>query len=173
MPDSMVLTLIGPDRPGLVDALSTTIAEHEGNWMESRMSRLAGRFAGILRVTVPETRTDALCEALGQLESLGLSVVIEGTGAEAQATSGHSLTLDLLGRDHPGIVRAISHALAGRGINIEELETDSTSAPMSGETLFRASAQLGLPADLGTEELRQTLEELAGDLMVDITLNET
>jgi glycine cleavage system regulatory protein len=172
MSESMVLTLIGPDRPGLVDALSTTIAEHDGNWLESRMSRLAGKFAGILRLTVPEDRAGSLREELGRMQKLGLTVVIEGTAADLAPSSARNLTLELLGRDHPGIVRGISHALAGRGINIVALETASESAPMSGETLFRASAELGLPASLDSEDLRQTLEELAGDLMVDISLNE-
>ena len=83
MSESMVLTLIGPDRPGLVDALSTTIAEHDGNWLESRMSRLAGKFAGILRLTVPEDRAGSLREELGRMQKLGLTVVIEGNAPDA------------------------------------------------------------------------------------------
>ena len=169
---SLVMTLIGSDHPGLVDALATTVVEHGGNWLESRMSRLAGKFAGILRVTVPEARAAALRDALGQLESHGLHVVIERTPGEADAPITRDLKLELVGRDHPGIVRGISHALAGRGVNIEELETGTASAAMSGETLFRAAVRLGLPSSLDVEELRHTLEDVAGDLMVDIELDE-
>lgn len=172
MQETVVLTLVGPDRPGLVDALSTTIAEHDGNWLESRMSRLAGKFAGILRVTVPEARAGALRDALGRLETLGLAVVIEGSAGAATASPSSAMVLKLVGRDHPGIVRGISHVLAGRGVNIEELETQSTSAPMSGETLFEVSARLSLPSDLDSDSLRQTLEDVASDLMVDIELDE-
>ena len=172
MSESMVLTLIGPDRPGLVDALSSTIAEHDGNWLESRMSRLAGKFAGILRVTVPEDQAGPLRESLGRMQKLGLTVVIEGTAADLAPTTARTLSLELLGRDHPGIVRGIAHALAGRGVNIVTLETASESAPMSGEILFRANAELGIPPEVDSEDLRQTLEEVAGDLMVDVSLNE-
>ena len=50
----LVLTLIGSDRPGLVEAVAEVIAGHGGNWLESRMAHLAGKFAGILRVEIPE-----------------------------------------------------------------------------------------------------------------------
>jgi glycine cleavage system regulatory protein len=80
--------------------------------------------------------------------------------------------LDLIGHDHPGIVRDISRALAQLGVNIEELETDVTSAPMSGDSLFRAHVTLGVPADVTVDQLRSVLEELAWELMVDLALNE-
>jgi len=55
---SLVLTVIGPDRPGLVESLSQAIAQQEGNWLESRMARMAGQFAGILRVNIEEERAE-------------------------------------------------------------------------------------------------------------------
>jgi glycine cleavage system regulatory protein len=50
---SLVLTVIGADRPGLVETLAQTIAEHGASWLESRMAHLAGHFVGLLRVSVP------------------------------------------------------------------------------------------------------------------------
>ena len=49
----LVMTVIGQDRPGLVESVAALVAENGGNWLESRMSRLGGHFAGILRVEVP------------------------------------------------------------------------------------------------------------------------
>jgi glycine cleavage system regulatory protein len=167
---SLVLTLIGADRPGLVEALSQAIAEHGANWLQSRMSRLAGKFAGILLVQVPDGSAGALTRALEGLQVLGLHVVVENSGADDPLAPTATLELHLVGQDRPGIVRDVSRALAQRGVNVEELSTGCSSAPMSGETLFHAEARLKLPPGVATGELRTALEALANDLMVDLTL---
>jgi glycine cleavage system regulatory protein len=172
LPSSLVLTVIGADKPGLVEALSEAVASHEGNWLESRMARLSGRFAGILRVSVPPERTAALAAALSRLEERGLRVVVETSVEDEGAEPHHGLQLELVGADRPGIVREISRVLAERGVNVDELSSECTSAPMSGEALFRASARLRVPVSLPLEELRARLEALAHDLMVDLTLDE-
>jgi glycine cleavage system regulatory protein len=171
VPNSLVLTIIGADRPGLVEALSETVAAHGANWVESRMSHLAGQFAGLLRVTVAEAQAESLAEALRGLSAEGLDVVVAAaTGVEPRDF--RPLVLELLGQDRPGIVRDISRALAARGVNVEDLETHSSSAPMSGEVLFKARARLRIPADVATEELRETLEKIGNELMVDVSLDE-
>ena len=168
---SLTLTLIGPDRPGLVDALAMRIADAGGNWLESRMARLAGQFAGILMVEVPDPRAEGLIEALRALEEEGLHVAVK-RGARETPAPHHTFTLELVGHDRPGIVREIAHALAARSVNIEELETEVTPGSFSGEPLFRATARLSAPAQSSTEELRRALEELANELMVDLELEE-
>ena len=168
MPD-LVLTLLGPDRPGIVEAIAEPIARHGGNWLESRMAHLAGKFAGILRLEVPAGQEAALVAALRGLEARGLKLTIEA-GPAAAAAGARAFLLDLVGLDRPGIVREISHALAEHGVNIEELTTDRTIAPMSGELLFRSHARVSLPVGLPPERLREKLEQLAGDLMVQVTL---
>ena len=169
---SLVLILIGEDKPGLVELLAQTVAAHEGNWLESRMSRMAGRFAGILRASVPEARADALTEALWALESQGLRVVVEGSTPEDRDKELRRVSLSLVGADRAGIIRDISRALASRRINVDDLQTECTSAPMSGEILFNARASLRIPIDVAIDELRDALEEIADDLMADITLGD-
>jgi glycine cleavage system regulatory protein len=164
----LVLTVIGDDRPGLVEALAETIAAHEGNWLESRMSHLAGKFAGLLRVSVPASQLETLRAALTGLEARGLSVV-SAPGRE-EAGGFREVRLELVGTDHPGIVREISTALARRKVNVEELKTETVDAPMSGQPLFRAEARLQLPAEASVDELRGDLEAVADDLMVDVSL---
>jgi glycine cleavage system regulatory protein len=169
----LVLTLIGPDRPGLVEAVAEPIAAHGGNWLESRMAHLAGQFAGILRVEVPDDRAPALVDALRRLEARGLHVTIEaGPRPAAAATERRIMVVDLVGLDRPGIVREISHVLAERGVNIEELTTDRTTAAMSGEMLFRSRARVDVPARTDAAELRTRLEKVATDLMVQVSLAE-
>lgn len=170
MMTSLVLTVIGPDKPGLVELLAQTIADHQGNWLESGMSRLAGKFAGILITEVPADKAEALTTALTALEAQGLKIVTERS-AEAEATAGQSFTLELVGHDKPGIVREISQALAKRHINVERLSTELTSGSMSAELLFKASADLSAAADTDLDDLQDALESIASDLMVDITLN--
>jgi glycine cleavage system regulatory protein len=163
------MTVIGPDRPGLVDTVAGLVAEHEGNWLESRMSRLGGQFAGILRVEVPTAREAALIEALNGLGSRGLTVVAHADQTKSSAPAGRLSVVEIVGQDRPGIVRQISHALAEYGVNVEELRTECASAAMSGETLFKARARLSIPESCHVEEIRRKLEKIAEDLIVDIS----
>jgi glycine cleavage system regulatory protein len=168
---SLVLTVIGEDRPGLIERLSSAIEEHGGNWLESRMSHLAGKFAGIVRVQVAREQVEPLRAALASLEGEGLSVAAETSEIPPQAAAA-GFHLDLVGPDQPGIVHDLSRALARRGVNVEELETECSSAPMSAEPLFRATARLHLPEDLDPEDLRADLEQIAHSLIADISLVE-
>jgi len=170
---SLVLTLIGEDKPGLVELLSQTIAAHDGNWLESRMSRMAGRFAGILRASVPTARAAELADALHALEPHGLRVVVEQSSIEEPDTTFRKFSFELVGSDRAGIIRDVSAAFAIRGVNVDELHTECTSAPMSGETLFNARAKLRIPEGAEIEELRRAVEAIANDLMVEITLGDT
>ena len=167
---SLVLTVIGPDRPGLVELLAHTVAEHEANWLESRMSHLEGQFVGLLRVSVATDRTESLSKALAELEAMGLRVMTRASEGPPLPPSHRSLRLELVGQDRPGIIRDLSRALAARRVNVEELLTSCSSAPMSGEVLFEAKADLRVPHDVSLDELREALETIATELMVDLTL---
>ena len=171
MRTSLVLTVIGDDKPGIVEQLSEQIVATGANWEESRMARLGGKFAGLLRITVDTDRAETLAAALRESAS-ALTVVVERSSEHA-VSSYRTVLLELLGHDRPGIVRDISGALAQHQVNIEELDTDVSSAPMSGESLFRARARLGVPAAVTTEMLRDLLEAIAGELMVDLMLEDS
>lgn len=165
-PTSLVLTVIGPDRPGIVDSLAETLSRFEASWLESRMSRMAGTFAGILRVEVAGDRAAALADALSEVGN-GLRVVVEREGADTPSPS-QALRIRLVGNDRPGIVRKVSRVLAAREVNVEDLSTTREDAPMTGDVLFRATLDVRLPAGMGADELRRGLESLADDLMVEI-----
>jgi len=167
---SLVLTILGADRPGLVDSLAQTVTEHDGNWIESRMARLAGQFAGILRVEVDAAQAATLTAALDSLSAGGLDVTVHADTADVQAAEKPTVALSLVGQDRPGIVREITRVLANHRVNVEALETECPSAAHSGQTLFQATAQLRLPDDLAAETLRAALEQVANDMMVDIAL---
>ena len=168
---TFILTVLGDDRPGLVSTLSAPISAHGGSWERSQMSRLAGKFAGIVVVSVADARVDALTADLGALSEQGLQVLVERTDEPVDRET-LRLSLDLLGADHPGIVAEISASLAAHDVNIEELTTDVRDAPMSGGTIFQAHAVLTAPLATSTDELRSLLEGLANELMVDISLSD-
>ncbi len=167
---SLVLTILGEDRPGLVDSIANTIADHGGNWVESRMAHLAGQFAGILRVEVAIEQTEALTAAIQALTAVGLESIVH-TNPVIQATSDNPVVrLALTGQDRPGIVREISRVLTTLAVNVEELNTECHRAANTGQALFHADAQLRLPAGVTTDTLREALEQVAADMMVDISL---
>lgn len=168
---TLVLTVVGDDRSDLVDALSHAIAGHGGNWEKSHVSRLEGKLAGILMVTVAEENARGLIDALDSLETRGLlEVVVEESEPAAPPSDSVHLSLEIVGRDHPGIISKVSHALAERAVVLEELVTETTSAPMAGETLFKASASLQVPVGTSIDELVERLEALAHELVVDIEI---
>jgi len=165
MRDTLVLTVLGRDRTGLVGALADRIAAVGGNWEASHMARLAGQFAGILQVTVEHERVESLLAALRGVDKHGLEVMVRATEVPP-APEGTRIRLDLTGDDRPGIVQAVSRALAERGANVEEFESEVGSAPMSGEALFRARIVLNLPTGVELADVRADLEAVAGELMV-------
>ena len=168
----LVMTIIGPDRTGLVESVARVVADHGGNWLESRMCRLGGEFAGILRIELPVEKCQMLLGALQALQSHGLTVVVRPDEAAARATQGRQTKLEIVGHDRPGIVREITSALARANVNVEEFSSECVSAPMSGETLFKAAARLQLPERCNLAALKTELEKIADDLLVDISFAE-
>jgi glycine cleavage system regulatory protein len=169
----LVITILGTDRPGLVETVAMAVSRNGGNWLESRMAHLAGKFAGILRVEAPASRVPELIAALSALESAGLKVVVETSTIEVTTEPTRIFDLELTGLDRPGIVHELAQLFAEHGANVEELATDRLSAPMSGEMLFQAKTRIRLPAGSNVVTLRQALERLASDLLVEIRLVET
>jgi glycine cleavage system regulatory protein len=172
---TLVMTVIGADRPGLVQMVAARVADHGGNWLESRMCRLGGQFAGILRVEVSAERRDELINALRTMEVDGLRVIIHAEGGTiavpAKAAKGSLATLELVGMDRPGILRSVSGVLATHGVNVEELSSERVNAPMDGGVLFQARATVFVPVDVRLSTVRSDLEKIAADLMVDLKLS--
>ena len=135
------------------------------------MARLAGKFAGVLCVAIEADKADALTQALRQLDRAGLQIVVEDADAAPTPGDERRARLALVGNDHEGIVRDLSHVLVAQGVNVEELETLCEAAPVGGGSLFRARALLTLPSGLRIDTLQTALEALADDLMVEIHLD--
>lgn len=166
---SLILTVIADDRPGLVGELSTAVSSQKGNWLESSLAQLAGKFAGIVRVEVDDLDAGSLQAAVERLPNLRVAVT---KAAGSSAPSGRKLTLDLVGNDRVGIVKEVTGILARHGVNVERLDTRTESGPMGAGMLFRAEAELTAPATLQVRSLQGELEAISHDLMVEIVLGE-
>ena len=130
MARALVLTVIGKDRPGLVEALADLIAQHEGNWDESRMARLAGHFAGVVQIHLPENQAEAFIAALPTLANRGLSIsVVDSDWTRVDVDHLNSLQLELVGQDRPGIVREISNTLATLGSQLARPSNGGRKCP--------------------------------------------
>lgn len=161
----LVLTLIGQDKAGLVEQLATVISKHNGNWMASNLSHLAGYFAGILQVEVAEQDLPALTAALAAITELDIQVQ---HGLATTLNSQQQLKFVITGNDRPGIVRELSSVIKHKGTNIIHFESSKQSAPNWGVPLFNAVATVELPIGLSRDEVVKALEAIATDIVVDI-----
>lgn len=167
---TFVMTVIGADRTGLVDSLARTVADQGGNWLESRMCHLGGQFAGLMRVEIEQAKADALRSAVDALTASGLQIIIQSDDPVAAPTTGSLAMVDLVGQDRPGLLREITGVFAKHGLNVEELESERSAAPLGGGTLFKANATVFVPESVDLDTLGDDLEKIATDLMVDIQL---
>ncbi|MBM7454851.1 glycine cleavage system regulatory protein [Oceanisphaera litoralis] len=163
---TLVATLIGPDKSGLVKQLATLIKQHHGSWQASAMSELAGNFAGIVEIRVPEEHSESLGQALQQLPDFQVQL-LEGKQA---AQSGQQLKLTVTANDRLGIIDEVTEVLNQFNISVKTLKTDSYPAPTTGTMLFEASSMLTLPHGQTLSDLQARLEALSDDLVVDIDL---
>jgi glycine cleavage system regulatory protein len=167
MMKSLVVTLVGPDRPGMVNAVSERALAHGANWAESLMANMAGQFAGIAHLQVPAENAAALAAALRALAAPGIEVVVAEAGAPSAFTA-RRMSLCLVGHDRPGIIQTVSAALTRQGVSIASLSTAIVSGAMSGEQLFEMNAQIDVPDSVDRADIKRSLEAIANDLMVDL-----
>lgn len=167
---TLVLTLVGEDRAGLVAAVADIVTAHGGNWENSQMAELAGAFAGIVEVSVAAARADALRTALAATP--GLHTVTVPAKDQAPVEPGRHIEFALLGNDHPGIVREVSATIAAHGLSIDRMTTEIRDAAMSGGRLFEAAISATVPASVDVDQVKAELERLAAEIHVDVTLSE-
>lgn len=163
-----VITVIGDDRVGLVQSLADTVSRSGGNWERSEMADLAGKFAGLVEVTVPDERADELAANLQAMEGLQIHVQ-RAADASTLPVNTVAFRLELVGNDQPGIVQEITSALRGHRVSIERFESAVTDAPMAGGRLFECRATLRGPEE-AMAAVQGDLERIAGELMVELNV---
>jgi glycine cleavage system regulatory protein len=169
---SLVVSIVGADRQGIVSSLAERAQRFGANWAASRMTRLAGEFAGMVHLEVPRENADALATSLRDLASSGLQVVVARSDGANVTNSLRVVELELVGEDRLGIVSNLTKLLAGRGISIESIHTDIVRSGVSGKQTFKVEAHLLVPKSVSVEALQQEVGSLAREMMLDIALGE-
>lgn len=170
MQQSVILTVVGSDRPGLTRALADAVYAAGGNWLESRLSRLGGKYVGSVLVELPAGRLGELEAAARTIDAVGLSVAIVPAAAPPEERGGRPLAIEIVGQDRPGIVREVTTVLAGLDVNIEDFASEIEGSAWSGAPLFRGRAKLLLPDGVSTDRVREALEDISGEIMVDFVV---
>lgn len=166
MNQSVILTVLGSDRPGLTRAIAEAVYAAGGNWLESHLSRLGGKYVGSVLVELAGERLGELEAAARAIDAVGLDVALVPAAGEAER-AGQPLRIEIVGQDRRGIVREVTTVLAGLDVNIEDFTTAIEATAWSGAPLFRAKAKLFIPAKLSTDQVREALERISGEIMVD------
>jgi len=169
----LVVTVMGPDRPGIVARLADVAHRHGGNWAGSRLARMAGEFAGTVHLEVPPDSAERLTAALRELQTAGLQISIAQSAAGSPAAGWRGATLELVGADRAGIVSQLTRRLAERGVSIEQLQTEKFGSSGDGTSpRFKVTAQLLVPQAVSNTMLQSDLEGLASEMMLDIALGD-
>ncbi|MFV0278497.1 MAG: glycine cleavage system protein R [Parahaliea sp.] len=172
METSFTISFVGDDRPGLVEQVSAVIEAAGGNWRESRLAQLGGKFAGLVLVSLPTERAEDLQRDLKSLSASGLSVRVTATASTVALARARRIKLSLLGPDRPGIVLEVSRALAAQQFNVVEMDSQVMSAPMSAEPLFQALIEAEVAPQARLEELSERLERIGDAMALDIDVEE-
>jgi len=165
-----ILTFIGDDRPGLLREIARVIAEGGGNWLESRMCRLEGKFAGLARVSVGEQDLEPLKKALLGFTEGRFKFSIE----DVEASAGQDFReygLDILGHDRPGILHEVTSALADGAVNLREVSSNVFPATMTGIPMFSCTATIEVREATDIAAIDSRLAEIADSLGVDIRID--
>ena len=166
---NIVLTLTGRDKIGLVDNVTNVIAKRTGNVIASRMARLGGEFAILMLISVPESEFANLDQDFQQVRGEGYHVTLLQTEDDSKKYAGWlPYEIEVTGADHEGIIHEISHHLATQRINIENMDTSSAPAPMSGTPLFTMKGIVLVPPHLNFHVLSDELEEIGDKLNVNV-----
>ncbi len=165
----LVITLIGTDRPGLVETLSDTVFQHHGSWQASSLSKLAGKFAGIVQVDIKNEDAESLAKALNNIPELDVLIADTPRQSEPDSTT-HSLTVT--GNDRSGIIQEVTREIAKFGININKLKSHAQSAANSGGMIFTADFDLDIANSIPLSDLGEALESLSDDLIVEFDVSD-
>jgi glycine cleavage system transcriptional repressor len=167
----LVLTAVGPDRPGLVNEISSLVFAARANLEDSRMAILGGEFALLVLVSGDPTAIAQVEHGSAELGArLGLRVLTKPTSPQQASRDFLPYQIRVTGVDRPGIVQRVASVLAGRGVNVASLESRLSYAPLSGTPMFILEAALQIPSALALADLRRELSSACDEENWDFTL---
>ena len=165
----IIITAVGPDRPGIVGELTGHLHAAGGNILDSRMVNLRGQFALILLVEAADDALARVRQFLPPLaDEIGLRLTLTEAPAAAGPLPGIPFKLKTYSLDQPGIIHRVSDLLREFGVNIEDLSARQESAPFAGTPLFLMEMRLTVPPGVSIGTLRTKLGALCDSLNCDV-----
>ncbi|WP_426360424.1 glycine cleavage system protein R [Pseudocolwellia sp. HL-MZ19] len=162
---NLIISFISLDRPGLVDTISNVVRQHNGNWQSSSLNHMSGYFTGAIEVAVEASKSQALINALNEIEGLESNIKVSDNGLNLAQPS---IVLELTANDREGIIQEVSSIIHKQGGNLIKVVSDTETAPHSGQELFKAKVTVSVASEQ-IDNLTDAIESLADDLMVDVT----
>ena len=171
MAQQLIISAVGPDRPGIVGELTGQLHARGGNIIDSRMVNFRGEFALMILLELPEPAARQLVAELPQVgRSMGLNLFVTPQSTPAKSVEGLRYRLKTYSMDQPGIVARLTNLLRQHGVNIEELVAHQESAAFAGSALFLTEMRLTVPPNVAIRKLRSELETLCNELNCDVDL---
>ncbi len=173
MQSHAILTILSDDKPGVVELIANAIERVGGNWVDSHLQNVHGKFAGIVVVSIGSNMEDSLAQSLEKLSQEGIHLQFTWTKlSEQEANHTTYKRIHVIGPDRTGIVKEISGALAERSINLVGLVSERSSTPWTGEPLFQAEAEIDVPTAIDFDELIDRLQLIAEELGLEVTISD-
>lgn len=167
----MILFLLGKDRPGIVDDVSSILFQKGANIEDSRMASMGGCFSIMILLSFNAGQLEAIKVGVNELGKLGFETSLheaeDPTATPREATL--PLKLDVTAMDHPGIVQKVVHILRHHNINIISLDTQVTRAPLSGAPLFDLYLEAEVPVEKPIAKVKEELMGLAAEINLDLS----
>jgi len=168
MDNYLVISAVGEDQPGIVNALSEKILESGCNIIDTRMTVLGGEFAILMMVSGSWNTVAKLESSMSSLEKqLNLTIIAKQTEPRDQSSKKIPYMIEVVAMDHPGIVNNVAEFFSSRNINIEDLSTGSYSAAHTGTTMFTMHMVISIPAESHLGDLREHFTEFCDNLNLD------
>ncbi len=172
MSDSLVFMVTGDDRPGVVEAMAEVAVSHDAVWLESEITRVAGKVAGIIQVEVPKRHADALIKAMQGLKSHGLAVAVDQRTGDDPHVNERQIAIEISGPDKPGIVLKISRILSKNQLNIDEFHHQRLEVTSGSRRTFRADIRVSMPTQFDSREVQRALDLMSDSLHLDVSMHE-
>ena len=170
----LIVTAVGPDRPGLVAELTRHVYDVGASLADSRMVNLGGHFALLALIVGPAESLGSLRRKL-ESDGAGMGLRLEMYEAAAappsRAKGSVPYRLKVYSNDQPGITARVTALLREHSINVEELETRIESAPFAGTPLFVLEGVITLPPGTSVRKMREELATLGEKIGCDIDLD--
>lgn len=171
MDQLIIISALGSDRPGIVQALSGAVLAREGNILDSRMTVLGGEFAVLMLVSGSEATLSTLeADQNALADELDLNLVLRRTRAPGSRPTALPYRVEVIAMDHPGIVHEIANFFSERGINISDLNTGTYAAPHTGTRMFSLHLNLSIPAEQSVGKLREAFMDFCETRNLDASM---